>query len=106
MKVSNLRQMTKGWFIGAFEPTLFSTDDFEVGVKSYVSGSLEARHHHKISTEFTCLVSGRARMNDQFLEAGDIVEITPGKSTDFEAISDCVTVVVKVPSSSNDKYLD
>jgi mannose-6-phosphate isomerase-like protein (cupin superfamily) len=98
--------MTKGWFIGDFEPNLHRTEDFEVGVKTYAKGSLEARHHHKISTEYTCIVSGRARMNTYVLEAGSIVEIKPGESTDFEALTDCITVVVKVPSSKNDKYLD
>lgn len=106
MKLTQLESMTKGWFIGNFEPSLFKTDDFEVGVKSYAAGVCEPFHHHKISTEFTCLVSGQARMNSTVLKAGDIVEISPLESTDFEALSDCVTLVVKVPSSKNDKYLD
>ncbi len=106
MKISKLNNMTKGWFIGDFEPTLFPSRDFEVGFKSYVAGTIEPMHHHKISTEFTLIASGSAKMNGTVLTAGDIVEIAPNVSTNFEAITDCSTVVVKIPSSKNDKYLD
>lgn len=106
MRVHELNEMTKGWFIGDFEPTLHRTDQFEAGVKAYTKGAFEPKHHHKISTEYTCIISGCARMNEHHLKAGDIVEIMPGESTDFEALSDCVTMVIKIPSSKNDKYLD
>lgn len=42
-----LTDMTKGWFIGAFEPTLFNTTDVEVGVKKYKAGDYEEAHYHK-----------------------------------------------------------
>ena len=38
------------------------------------------------------------------LEAGDIVLIEPGEDTDFEALTDVTTVVVKTPSVAGDKY--
>jgi len=44
-------------------------------------------------------------MNDKVYKAGDIVTISPGTSTDFTAITDVVTVVVKHPGATNDKYL-
>ena len=37
---------------------------------------------------------------------GDIIEISPNESTDFKALSFVKTVVVKIPSAKNDKYLD
>ncbi|GIU68975.1 MAG: hypothetical protein KatS3mg002_0211 [Candidatus Woesearchaeota archaeon] len=34
MKTAKLSEMTKGWFIGNFEPSLHKTNDVEVGVKN------------------------------------------------------------------------
>ena len=105
MKKSNLKEMTKGWFIGNFEPSLYLTNDVEVAVKSYRKGENEERHYHKIATEITTIISGKVKMNDNIFEEGDIVVIKPFESTDFEALEDTVTSVVKIPSANNDKYI-
>lgn len=60
MKTAKLEDMTKGWFIGNFNPSLLKTNDVEVAVKSYKKGDYEGRHYHKIATEFTCIISGRS----------------------------------------------
>lgn len=104
MQVFKLSEMTKGWFVGAFAPTALHSEAAEVAVKTYAAGALEARHLHKIATEVTLILSGRARMNDLVLDAGDIVRIEPGQDTDFEALTDVITVVVKTPSVAGDKY--
>lgn len=106
MKVHALDDMFKGWFIGAFNPTLYHTDAVEVACKIYKKGESESAHHHKIATEFTLVVSGSIRMNESEFHAGSIVEILPGESVSFEALTDATTVVVKVPGAPNDKYLD
>jgi hypothetical protein len=38
--------------------------------------------------------------------AGDIIRIAPGVYTDFHALEDTVTTVVKLPGALNDKYLE
>ncbi len=101
-----LDNMTKGWFIGNFEPSLFKTNDVEVGVKNYKAGDHEDFHHHKIATEFTLILNGTVEMSGELFESGDIIKIKPNISTDFKAITDVTTVVVKVPGASNDKYID
>ncbi len=101
----NLDEMIGGWFVGDFEPSVIRTKDFEVAVKSYKAGDKEARHVHKVATELTVIISGRVLMNSQEYEEGSIVEIPPNTSSDFEAIDDTVTVVVKTPSVSGDKYV-
>jgi len=106
VKVGNLKDMFKGWFVGNFEPTAFHTNDCEVGIKSYSKGDADLAHHHKIATEITVIQSGKVRMCGEVYEAGDIIVIKPGTSTAFEALEDTVTVVVKLPGASNDKYLD
>lgn len=97
--------MVKGWFVGNFDPTLFRTNDVEIALKRYPTGGCEERHHHKIATEITVIVSGRVRMNGKEYGADDIVVIPPSESTDFEVLEDTVTVVVKLPGANNDKYL-
>ena len=65
-----------------------------------------ARHHHKVATELTVLVSGSARMAGRTLEAGEIVVVEPGESSDFEALTSATVVAVKIPGAPGDKYVD
>lgn len=96
---------TKGWFVGNFSPTLLPTDAVEVAVKHYRAGEAEGSHFHKVATEITLVVSGRARMSGEEVGPGEIIKIEPGQATDFEPLTDTVTVVVKVPCVRGDKYL-
>lgn len=105
MKVEKLSYMHRGWFVGDFSPTVFSTQAAEVGIKHYVAGAQENRHYHKIATEITVILSGHVRMNGADFFSGDIVTIEPHESTDFQALKDTVTVVVKIPGAPDDKFL-
>jgi hypothetical protein len=104
MEISQLENMFKGWFIGDFEPSLYKTNDVEVGVKFYKEGDYEPSHFHKIATEFTVILDGRVEMNGNIYESGSILKILPNESTDFKALTNVKTVVVKIPGASNDKY--
>ena len=105
MKSAKIRDMKGGWFIGNFEPSLFKTNDCEVAVKEYKRGDDEAKHYHKIATEYTLVVKGSVRMFNEVYGAGDIIVVEPGDATAFEALEDTVNVVVKIPGANNDKYL-
>lgn len=102
--VHRLEDMTRGWFVGSFTPSLFSTAEVEVAVQHFAAGQVEAEHHHKIGTEITVIVSGRAVMCGRELVAGDVIVLPPGTATSFVAIDDTVTTVVKHPSVPGDKY--
>lgn len=104
MKTAYLKDMTKGWFIGDFHPTLYPTRDVEVAVKNYREGDSECTHFHKIAREFTVVISGTVRMNGREFGPGQIVIVEPGESTDFQAVTDAVTAVVKIPGATHDKY--
>lgn len=104
MKVFRLDEMMRGWFVGDFEPNVVRTKEVEVGVKRYSKGDAEGRHVHKLASEITLILDGQARMNDRVLSSGDIVLLEPGIDTDFEALTDVTTVVVKLPSVMGDKY--
>lgn len=106
MEKFDLNKMFKGWFIGNFTPTLDDTSDFEVAVKRYQTGDYEERHHHKIATEYTVIVSGEVEMNGIKYSDNDIIKIEPNNSTDFKCLTDVITVVVKTPSVMDDKYVD
>lgn len=105
MRSVKLESMTKGWFVGNFEPSLYKTNAVEVGVKNYKAGAHESWHYHKVATEITVIISGRVRMNQREYMTGDIVIIEPGEGTDFEVLEDTATAVVKLPGANNDKYL-
>lgn len=105
MKITNLEAMFGGWFIGNFDPSLYKTNDVEVAVKYYKAGDKDLAHYHKIATEFTVILDGIVRMNGIEYVEGSIISIAPLEVTDFYAITDVKTVVVKIPGASNDKYL-
>jgi hypothetical protein len=104
MRHAHLAEMIKGWFVGGFTPAAFVTDACEVAVKRYLAGDSECSHFHKVSTEITLILSGRVRMAGREWRDGDIIVLEPGEVSDFEALTDAVNVVVKVPGALNDKY--
>lgn len=105
MKRFNLKDMIGGWIIGNFDPSLFKTNEVEVAVKRYKAGDYDSQHYHKIGTEFTVVVSGMIEMSGIIFVEDDILVIPPLDSTDFRALTDAVTVVVKIPGANLDKYL-
>lgn len=105
MKIASLNNMVKGWFVGNFEPTLYRTNDVEVAVKYYKAGDCEAAHYHKIATEITVIVEGTVQMFGQNFGEGSIIIVDPNDVTDFFAVTDAVTAVVKLPGANDDKYV-
>lgn len=106
MQIHKLDSMIRGWFVGDFEPSVIKTKGFEVGIKYYKEGDYEELHHHKIATEITTIVEGSVRMNNHTYTKGDIIVLEPNEASDFLALSDCITAVVKIPSAKNDKYVE
>lgn len=100
-----LEDMVGGWFVGAFSPAALHTDAAEVSVKHYRAGDVEDSHEHRIATEVTLLLHGRALMCGREVVAGDILTLPPGTPTAFAALEDCTTVVVKTPSVLGDKHV-
>jgi hypothetical protein len=97
--------MIKGWFVGDFSPAAIRSEQCEVAIKRYAAGDHETAHYHAVAVELTAIVSGRVRMMGREWGAGDIVTVEPGEATDFSALTDAVTVVVKLPSVKDDKFL-
>lgn len=104
MKVNNLDNFIRGWFVGNFEPTLYKTNDVEVAVQYYKKGTNEKSHIHKIASEITVVISGKVKINTVIFKEKDIIFIEPNEISSFEAIEDTTTLVVKIPGAKNDKY--
>jgi quercetin dioxygenase-like cupin family protein len=104
MRTIPLAEMKLGWFVGDFEPSAHRTSAVEVAVKHYAAGDCEPAHYHRIARELTVVVSGSVRMNGTEYAAGTIVVIEPGEATDFAAVTDAVTAVVKIPGAKDDKF--
>ena len=100
-----INDFTKGWFIGNFTPTLHNTNDFEIAFKIYKAGDCESPHFHKIATEYTLITQGSVSFNGVIYSKGDIVRVLPNEVVQFTSITDSETVVVKLPSVKNDKYV-
>lgn len=103
-KKFNLESMIKGWFVGNFKPSVYTSQDVEVAVKRYEKGDKEGTHHHRKATEITVIVEGIVKMNGKIFKKNDIMVIDPFESTDFIVLEKTITVVVKIPGALNDKY--
>lgn len=106
MKTADIKNFFRGWIIGQFDPSLLKTNEFEFGIKKYKKYDYEKKHHHKIATEYTFVISGKIIMNSVEYGPDAIIIIEPDESTDFLALEDTVTCCIKYPGASNDKYLD
>jgi len=105
MKKAHLNDMVKGWFVGDFTPTAFTSDQCEVAVKTYQKGDSDAAHFHKLAHEITLIIEGEVSMMESTWRKGDIVVIEPGEVSAFSALTDAKLVVIKIPGAKDDKYL-
>jgi quercetin dioxygenase-like cupin family protein len=104
MKVQKINEFKRGWFVGNFDPTIYKTDKFEVGILHHKKGEEWPCHYHK-STEINYLISGELLMHGEVLTSGDIFMMEPYEVADPEFITDCTVLVIKTPSMPGDKYL-
>ena len=105
MKIDIINDIVSGGVVGKFEVSLFNSDEFEVATKIDKKGDYEQKHYHKVATEITIISKGRVLMNNELYEEGDIITIEPNEATDFRAINDVITTVIKFPCVKDDKYL-
>jgi hypothetical protein len=104
MKQYKLKDFKKGWICGLFEPSLLKTKKFELAVKFYKKNDYDTFHYHKKAIEYTIIISGKVSMNNNIYKKGDVIVIDKKESTDFLALTNAVTVVLKVPGYPKDKY--
>lgn len=104
MKIHKLKDMTSGWYIGAFEPTAYYTKDFEVNYRTHYKGEQWPTHYHTDVTEINLLIQGKMTIQGKELNSGDIFIIEPWEITNPVFLEDCTIICVKTPSK-NDKII-
>lgn len=105
MKKFNLNDFKGGWFIGNFSPSVFQTEEFEVALKKYKKGEVDALHFHREAIELTLIIEGYADFSGTIVKENDIILIEKNEQNLFKALTDVKLCVVKFPSIPGDKYL-
>jgi len=104
MKIDHITNFKDGWFLGAFEPSVFKTDLVEVCYKKHYKNEIWPKHYHKIATEINYIINGCMSIQGIQLNKGDIFTIYPNEIADPIFLDNCELIVVKIPSVKGDKY--
>jgi mannose-6-phosphate isomerase-like protein (cupin superfamily) len=104
MKLFKHEDMIRGWFVGAFSPTIHYTDQYEVGYRVHEQGKRDW-HYHTHVTEINLIIFGEMIIQGKHLQAGDIFVLEPYEITDPEFLCDCGIVCVKTSSLMDKKCI-
>ena len=100
MKIFDINDMFKGWFIGDFDPAVVKTKEFELAHHFHEKG------YHKVATEINYIIKGKVIVNDDHhLSSGGIFVYEPYDVSNVKFLEDTDLMVAKIPSAKNDKYL-
>ena len=69
MKFSNLDNFTRGWIVGDFQPSLFSTKDNDIGILRINKGDKSDGHFHKNHIEYNIIIEGKVKIKNNILIA-------------------------------------
>lgn len=105
MEVLNIKDMYRGWFIGDFKPSVYNTDQFEVGYLCHKKGEKAIVHFHEQVLEINLLIKGKIKFNDVIITPGEIFIFKPQEISDPEFLEDCEIICVKTPSLPKDKII-
>jgi quercetin dioxygenase-like cupin family protein len=105
MDLYRVEDFFKGWIIGDFSPSLHQNSDFEVAVKFFSCGEVEAAHKQQKATEITVVIEGEIRLGNSYFKRGDVISIPPHEVADFESITNSSLVCIKFPSLPDDKVV-
>ena len=98
-----IKDFTRGWFIGNFIPSIIKTTDFEVGLLTHKQNEKWAFHYHQYMIEINILVSGSMKLNEKIIKKNSIFTIYENEIACPDFIEDCKIICIKVPSVVNDK---
>lgn len=100
----NLKDFTRGWILGKFEPSLAKTD-YEVGLRWNEKGDTEDRHYHKEVTEYVAFAGGVHALNNDIYQDGDVTVIHPYMSANYLCLEPGYCLTVKDQSIPTDKFM-
>lgn len=103
MRREKLKNFTRGWIIGNFDPSILKTDQFEVAVISHHKDEVIPIHYHNDVEEYNVLITGKMIVNNQELSDGDIFILEKKEIVDVKVLEDSKVLCVKIPSIPEDK---
>ena len=104
----NLKDFTRGWIVGDFEPALVQTQDVEIGILNLKAGTKGDFHYHKSHIEYNLIISGSAVFTlcdgSKIYNVGDIFTFLPFEESTVEYPVDTQLLVIKSPATKGDKH--
>lgn len=101
-----IKDFTRGWIIGDFQPSIVQTTDLEIGILKLQAGHKADGHWHGKHTEWNIVLTGCARLNGKLYFEGDIFVFEPFEKATVEYLQDTKLLVVKSPAVKDDKHYD
>ena len=106
MKFGNINNFERGWIVGDFEPSLFKTKSNDIGILRVNKGDKSDGHFHKKHIEYNIIINGKVKIQDSILIENDIFIYEPLDKSYVEFLEDTTLLVIKNPSTNNDKFYD
>lgn len=100
----NLKDFTRGWIVGDFEPAIVKTKDVEIGILDLPAGHKGDYHWHERHEEWNLVISGAAKVGKSFYFEGDIFKFEPMEKSIVEFLADTKLLVIKSPATKGDKH--
>jgi len=104
MKFGNMQDFKRGWVVGNFEPSLFNSLVNDIGVLRIEKGVVSDGHYHKEHTEYNIIITGSVMVGNRILTNDDIFIYERLDESLVEFLEDTILLVIKNPSTKNDKY--
>lgn len=105
MKIFELKDFERGYFIGDFFKAVFRTNNFEVSYKFHKKGDVHERHYHQYTTEFILVTQGSLIVNKNKIVKGQLFILEPYMVNEIDYLEDTELVVIKSPSLPNDRVV-
>jgi hypothetical protein len=105
LRITNLNQCVRGWFIGDFPNTILRTKDFEVAFMKWEKGPFNDMHFQRKATEYNLVTKGSLKLNGKVYKEGDFFVFEPYVVCEGEWLEYTEVVVVKTPSCPDDKQV-
>ncbi len=99
-----LEDFTRGWIVGDFEPSIIRTKACDVQVRKWEKNTYHEPHYHATLDEIMVIIEGKAEINGEIFEGGDISVMEKNDVCYFQPLTDVTSVCIKMPSGPNDKH--
>lgn len=98
------KDFTRGWIIGDFKPSIFRTEQFELGILNHPKYQQWDNHYHKYADEINILLDGSMVLNNTPIHKGELFFIKKRQIACPKFLEDCKILCIKTPSIIGDKY--